>query len=101
MESFSLVPGTPVQQLIFPRAKADPLTQEVDTHVNLVHFPLLTSEDFWVVFVFLAIAVLLAPLVGGGTGGYKNTAIAGNAKKNKKPPLIDKEATNKEYYDCI
>ena len=26
MESFSLVPGTPVQQLIFPRGKADPLT---------------------------------------------------------------------------
>ena len=26
MESFSLVPGTPVQQLIFPRAKADPST---------------------------------------------------------------------------
>ena len=26
MESFSLVPGTPVHQLIFPRAKADPLT---------------------------------------------------------------------------
>ena len=26
MESFSLVPGTPVHQLIFPRAKPDPLT---------------------------------------------------------------------------
>ena len=26
MESFSLVPGTPVHQLIFPKAKADPLT---------------------------------------------------------------------------
>ena len=26
MEQFSLVPGTPVQQLIFPRGKADPLT---------------------------------------------------------------------------
>ena len=28
MESFSLVPGTPVQQLIFPRGKADPLTKQ-------------------------------------------------------------------------
>ena len=29
MESFSLVPGTPVQQLIFPRGKADPLTLDI------------------------------------------------------------------------
>ena len=28
MEPFSLVPGTPVEQLIFPRGKANPLTVE-------------------------------------------------------------------------
>ena len=35
MEQFSLVPGTPVQQLIFPRGKADPLTQTMGWGVDL------------------------------------------------------------------
>ena len=35
MEQFSLVPGTPVQQLIFPRGKANPLTtfSQITWHV--------------------------------------------------------------------
>ena len=63
MESFSLVPKTPVQQLIFPRAKPDPLT--CPSVWDLI-FCLLTCFLCVCVRVYAFVCVLLpCELIGG------------------------------------